>query len=120
MKKSIRKIFSLLLALVMVFSLLPAQALAEEPEGSIAPAEDPSPATEESAEQADEPEASGTIAPVAETEATIEHEGTCGDNLTWTLDSDGMLTISGTGAMWDFTYSNTARFFEYRDKIKAL
>ena len=41
MKKSIRKIFSLFLALVMVFSLLPAQALAEEPEGSIAPVEDP-------------------------------------------------------------------------------
>ena len=31
MKKSIRKIFSLFLALVMVFSLLPAQAMAEEP-----------------------------------------------------------------------------------------
>ena len=120
MKKRIRKFFSLFLALVMVFSLLPAKALAEEPEGSIAPAEDPSPATEESVERADEPDASGTIAPVAETEATIEHEGTCGDNLTWTLDSDGMLTISGTGAMWDFTYSNTAKFFEYRDKIKAL
>ena len=43
MKKSIRKIFSLLLALVMVFSLLPAQAMAEEPEGSIAPVEDPAP-----------------------------------------------------------------------------
>ena len=27
--------------------------------------------------------------------------GTCGDNLTWTLDSDGVLTISGTGAMTD-------------------
>ena len=25
--------------------------------------------------------------------------GTCGANLTWTLDSDGALTISGTGAM---------------------
>ena len=31
--------------------------------------------------------------------------GTCGaegDNLTWTLDSDGVLTISGTGAMKDY------------------
>ncbi len=28
--------------------------------------------------------------------------GTCGENLTWVLDSDGVLTISGTGAMSDF------------------
>lgn len=27
---------------------------------------------------------------------------TCGDNLTWTLSDDGVLTISGTGEMWDF------------------
>ena len=26
----------------------------------------------------------------------------CGDNLTWTLDESGTLTISGTGDMWDF------------------
>ncbi len=29
-------------------------------------------------------------------------EGSCGDNLTWTLDSNGLLTISGTGPMYDF------------------
>ena len=28
--------------------------------------------------------------------------GKCGDNLTYTLDSDGVLTISGTGAMYDY------------------
>ena len=28
--------------------------------------------------------------------------GTCGKNLTWTLDSNGTLTISGTGKMWDY------------------
>jgi len=36
--------------------------------------------------------------------------GAEGDNLTWTLDSDGVLTISGTGAMadhqWDITWAN--------------
>lgn len=26
----------------------------------------------------------------------------CGENLTWTLDSDGTLTISGTGEMADY------------------
>jgi hypothetical protein len=33
-------------------------------------------------------------------------QGTCGENLTWTLTPDGLLTISGTGAMeWEY---NTA------------
>ncbi len=31
--------------------------------------------------------------------AEIVDSGTCGDNLTWTLDEDGLLTISGTGEM---------------------
>ena len=28
--------------------------------------------------------------------------GTCGDNLTWTLDKNGTLSISGTGDMYDY------------------
>lgn len=35
-------------------------------------------------------------------DGTNELTGICGDNLTWTLDNEGTLTISGTGAMWDF------------------
>ena len=34
--------------------------------------------------------------------ADIIESGTCGDNVTWTLDSDGLLTISGTGEMWNY------------------
>ena len=32
--------------------------------------------------------------------------GICGDNLTWTLDDEGVLTIEGTGEMYDFNESN--------------
>lgn len=39
--------------------------------------------------------------------------GTCGTNLTWTLD-DGTLTISGTGEMNDHTFS------KYKDNIKTV
>ena len=35
--------------------------------------------------------------------AEIIDSGECGDNLTWTLDDKGTLTISGTGTMRDYT-----------------
>lgn len=34
----------------------------------------------------------------------IIKSGTCGENLTWQLDSEGVLTISGTGPMGNFDY----------------
>ena len=41
---------------------------------------------------------------LTEAYATEEiYSGTCGENLTWVLDSDGVLTISGTGKMSDFS-----------------
>ena len=33
--------------------------------------------------------------------------GTCGENLTWTLEDDGTLTISGTGSMENYSYTAT-------------
>ena len=40
-----------------------------------------------------------------------ESSGTCGDNLTWTLDSNGTLTISGKGEMDDYEYKNIQRTY---------
>ena len=37
--------------------------------------------------------------------ADIVASGACGDDLTWTLDSEGKLTISGTGEMRDYALS---------------
>ena len=48
-------------------------------------------------------ETSSTIRASAVSSAT---SGTCGENLTWTL-NDGVLTISGTGAMTDYGSSNS-------------
>ena len=36
--------------------------------------------------------------------AQAETSGTCGENLTWVLDDDGVLTISGEGEMTSFTF----------------
>lgn len=50
--------------------------------------------------------------------------GTCGDNLTWTLDSDGTLTISGSGNMIDsinmHDYGWNEHNYETRPYIKKL
>lgn len=34
--------------------------------------------------------------------ASAASSGQCGDNVYWTLDDNGTLTISGTGDMWDW------------------
>ena len=55
--------------------------------------------------------------------ATEIASGTCGaegDNLTWTLDSDGVLTISGTGDMAYYSASNEAPWAEHRETITEI
>ena len=37
-------------------------------------------------------------------DAAGETSGTCGDDLTWTIDSDGNLVIEGTGPMYDYEF----------------
>lgn len=46
--------------------------------------------------------------------------GTCGNSLTWTLCSDGELTVEGTGAMTDYSYSSTSPWTQYKDNITRL
>ena len=54
-----------------------------------------------------------------ETEAEIIASGTCGDNLTWTLDDAGTLTISGEGAMTNYN-SGGAPWYGKRAQIKEI
>ncbi|MCD8389280.1 MAG: leucine-rich repeat domain-containing protein, partial [Oscillospiraceae bacterium] len=44
--------------------------------------------------------------------------GTCGENATWTLE-DGVLTISGTGAMQDYTSRDEIPWYPLRDTITS-
>ena len=53
-----------------------------------------------------------------QTGGNIVVSGTCGDNLTWTLDDNGTLTISGTGNMTDYSYLNP--WNNYKDDIKTV
>ena len=54
-----------------------------------------------------------TLLPVSAFAATTA-SGECGENLTWTLDSNGTLTISGTGEMTGDAWRN------YRSSIKSV
>lgn len=53
--------------------------------------------------------------------ANAETSGTCGDNLTWTLDDNGTLTISGTGDMTNYdNFSHMAPWYSERENITRL
>lgn len=47
--------------------------------------------------------------------------GVCGENLTWTLFIDGELLITGSGNMFDYTYSSSSPWhYDFRNKIKSI
>ena len=54
--------------------------------------------------------------------AFADDSGKCGDNLTWTyVEATQTLTISGSGAMYDYSYnsySNYSPWLSYRKNIK--
>gem|GEM_PF-694964 len=52
-------------------------------------------------------------------EATTVASGTCGENLTWTLDDEGTMIISGKGEM-SFVYSSSAPWYSRRSLIKNV
>ena len=47
-----------------------------------------------------------------EAKATVVDSGKCGANVSWQFDSDGVLTISGTGPMTNYTAANEAPWRE--------
>ena len=52
-----------------------------------------------------------------ETVASVVKIGTCGDNLTWTLNDDGVLAISGTGVIKDSAFDSTGEQPEIKTAI---
>ena len=138
-----KKLLSWLLVLALCLSLFPAVAMAEEPVGDDAPV-GPEETTPPSAQGADtspytgEAETDPDALPPAEDEADAlppaEDEiqdtvasGECGDSLIWTLSSTGILTIAGSGDMWDFkeestedSLVSTAPWYDRREEIKTV
>lgn len=107
MKK--HRILSGLLAVCLLLTLLPTGAAAEKAAAS--PAEELT--QEQEPDLAAQDAAEAQVMPLAT--VTVPEEGVsgqCGDNLFWSLNETGTLTISGTGAMYDYT-EKTAPWYPY-------
>ncbi|MBQ4644370.1 MAG: leucine-rich repeat domain-containing protein [Clostridia bacterium] len=63
-----------------------------------------------------------SIIPMSSITASAEtYSGNCGSNLTWTYDSETYtLTISGTGAMYNYYNSNDIPWYMYSYNIKTI
>ena len=64
-----------------------------------------------------------SLLPATALAADIVDSGTCGaegdgSNLTWTLDREGVLTISGSGDMYDYGLSD-APWYGIRSRVKS-
>ena len=57
--------------------------------------------------------------PVADELQAVTDSGSCGDNLTWNLEN-GVLTISGSGAMWDWSSSSAVPWYGHRETIAEI
>ena len=144
MQHTWKKLLALVLALMLCVSLLPA-AYAEGDLGVLEPVEEAEegeegqiePVNGDETEPEPEPEPAeeaiaipssgklprerhtGPVAPAATGDELLEtRSGTCGDNLTWTLDDSGVLTISGTGEMETYGWGD-APWYEYSDQIQS-
>ena len=90
------------------------------------PEEDPSASPDGSAQNdtGDDPAA---LPPAADEIQDTVASGECGDSMIWTLSSTGILTIAGSGDMWDFKEESTddglvstAPWYDRREEIKTV
>ena len=97
---------------------------APEPEQAFEPEPVEGSANEESASSVEVPVEVFTEDPIIEPEDAPaldgDASGTCGENLTWKLTDDGVLTISGTGAMWDYGTISETPWKSYRSSITCV
>ena len=135
MRHMAKRAMSILLALLLCLTLFPATALAEE--GTMRPVENGedgglsgTPAHTEEVDP-ESPVGDGVLDVPTDTPAALPQKpaadeiqeivasGSCGENLTWTLDESGLLTISGSGAMTDWDYQG-APWYRQRESIREI
>ena len=71
-------------------------------------------------EDVQEEQAEEFVQAITVEDGSIVDSGTCGDNLTWTLDDNGTLTISGTGAMTNYSDEEVESPWSWNDEIQTV
>ena len=119
-----KKLLSVLLSFVMLLSLAPLTLASEEIDEPAETVEEPV-MEENEAEPAEKPieeapeEEPAKEEPDEEPAQDGESSGKCGDNVIWRLE-DGVLTITGTGEMQDFSIVGSPWYsYPYRSTIKS-
>ena len=105
-KLKMKRFWGLVLAFALVLTSVPLTGLAETGE------------TEESAAASKEEDVES--GPVALSEDGIVASGTCGKNISWKLDSDGTMTIRGSGDMYNYTGYTKVPWYGYQDSITSI
>ncbi len=91
MRKNIKKLFSVLMAMILVLSAAPLSGFSGL-------------------------DFSGIFA----VNVQAADDNTCGENLTWSLSDDGTLTVSGTGAMKNYGYEYFVPWYTQRESIVKI
>ncbi len=132
MKQTLKRILLLLLAMLLLAAAAAGEeetsvgieemvAIEEEPFMEAAEEEAeflPEEAFEEEAYAVEVEETAVAVEEVLE-EASLEAYGTFGAGVAWTLDSDGLLTISGTGPMEDYE-GGKSPLYSYRSAVRTV
>ena len=134
--KRMKRAIALFMAVVMCFSVCPVSALAvTEPAETAATEPHPEQNTVEPTVpvvDVEEPEVPSTEPPLevnseedpeepTESEVAIVASGNCGTNVTWTLDTEGTLTISGSGEMNGYSSGSSSKpGYKYRSEVVKL
>ncbi|MBR2549708.1 MAG: leucine-rich repeat domain-containing protein [Clostridiales bacterium] len=59
--------------------------------------------------------------PALDSFAAVRASGKCGENIRWSLDDNGKLTISGSGDMYDYEYYDEAPWvYDYSEDIETI
>lgn len=97
---------------------IPALEDPEKPEETPVPTEVPVSIPEGTEEPAPDDEDDGEDEAIDAGKAVAS--GKCGDNVSWTLSDTGVLTISGTGAMWDYDYDTSAPWNDQGTEVSEI
>lgn len=121
-----KRVFSFLLAAVLPFTMFPATVLASEDTDAV-PADTEEPVTETAAEDLEEvsvPEGIETEAVsdrLASAEIMANDSGSCGSTANWQYNgSDYSLTITGTGALTQYSSTDAVPWYDYRTLIRKV